>query len=206
MKLYTHPLSGHSHRAELFISLIGLEVERVEIDLTKAEHKTPAFLKLNIFGQVPVLEDEGHHIPDSNAIMLYLAQKYERRDWYPADPLGAAQVQRWLSIAAGPLAYGPCAARLITLFGAQLNPEEVIARAHLLLKTLDETLKGSAWLVGQRPTLADVAMYSYLASAPEGNIELAPYEEILAYLERIEALPGFVPFRKSLVGLNAAAS
>lgn len=206
MKLYTHPISGHAHRARLFISLLELEVELIELDLSKAEHKAPQFLKLNAFGQIPVLEDEGHHIPDSNAIMIYLAKKHERRDWYPEDPLGAAQVQRWLSIAAGPLAYGPAAARLVTIFGSPYNPEEVIKRAHLLLKTVDGVLQGKDWLVGARPTIADVSMYSYLARAPEGNVELSQYKEVLAYLERIEALPGFVPFIKSPVGLNAATT
>lgn len=206
MKLYTNPISGHAHRAQLFISLLGLEVELIELNLSEAEHKTPAFLKLNAFGQIPVLEDEGHHIPDSNAIMIYLAKKHERHDWYPEDPLSAAQVQRWLSVAAGPLAYGPAAARLITIFGAPYHPEEVIGRAHMLLKTVDGVLQGQDWLVGARPTLADVAMYSYLASAPEGNVALTPYQEVLAYLERIEALPGFVPFIKTSVGLNAATT
>ncbi|MFX5085475.1 glutathione S-transferase N-terminal domain-containing protein, partial [Acinetobacter baumannii] len=77
----------------------------------------------NPFGQVPVLEDDGVVIADSNAILVYLAKKAGRGDWLPEDPVGAAAVQRWLSVAAGELAYGPAAARLVTVFGAKFNAE-----------------------------------------------------------------------------------
>ena len=109
---------------------------------------------------------------DSNAILVYLALKFGRTDWLPEDPAGAAAVQRWLSVAAGQIAFGPAAARLITVFGASFNAEEVIARAHAILKHIDAELAGRAWLVGDRPTIADVALYSYIARAPEGNVDL----------------------------------
>ena len=123
----------------------------------------------------------------------------------PEDPAGAAAVQRWLSVAAGQIAFGPAAARLITVFGARFNAEEVIARAHAILKHIDAELAGRTWLVGDRPTIADVALYSYIARAPEGNVDLTAYGEINAWLARIEALPGFVAFRKTPAGLTAAA-
>jgi glutathione S-transferase len=205
MKLYYHPLSGHSHRAHLFLSLIGADFELVEIDLAKGAHKAPEFLKLNRLGQVPVLDDNGTIVADSNAILVYLALKFGRTDWLPADPAGAAAVQRWLSVAAGQIAFGPAAARLITVFGARFDAEEVIARAHAILKHIDAELAGRTWLVGDRPTIADVALYSYIARAPEGNVDLTAYGEINAWLARIEALPGFVAFRKTPAGLTAAA-
>ncbi|RVU21193.1 glutathione S-transferase family protein [Methylobacterium oryzihabitans] len=205
MKLYHHPLSGHAHRARLFLSLLGVPHEAVEVDLKAGAHKRPEFLALNPFGQVPVLDDDGTVVSDSNAILVYVARKLGRTDWLPSDPQGEAAVQRWLSVAAGELAYGPAAARLVTVFGAKFNPEEVIGRAHTLLGRLEAHLTGRDWLVGERPTIADVALYSYLARAPEGNVDLSGYPAVNAYLRRIETLPGFVPFVQTPAGLTAAA-
>jgi glutathione S-transferase len=203
MKLYYHPLSGHSHRARLFLSLLGQPVELIEVDLKSGAHKKPEFIKLNPFGQVPVLDDNGTVVPDSNAIMVYLATKLGRSDWLPEDPVGVAAVQRWLSVAAGDVAFGPAAARLITVFGAKFSPEEVTARAHMLLTRLEAHLSGRDWLAGERPTIADVAIYSYVSKAPEGNVDLSDYPNVTAFLRRIEALPGFVPFVETRVGLLA---
>jgi len=122
LKLHRFRLSGHSHRAQLFLSLLGLPVELVDVDLSAGAHKKPEFLALNSLGQVPVLEDAGRVIADSNAILVYLAERYDTdRRYYPADPEGKAQVQRWLSVAAGPLFAGPCVARLVRVFGAETS-------------------------------------------------------------------------------------
>ncbi|SEO09276.1 glutathione S-transferase [Methylobacterium sp. UNC300MFChir4.1] len=205
MKLYHHPLSGHAHRARLFLSLVEAPHALIEVDLKAGGHKTPAFLAMNPFGQVPVLDDDGVIVSDSNAILVYVAKRLGRSDWLPEDPRAAAAVQRWLSVAAGELAYGPAAARLITVFGATFNPEEVIARAHTLLGRLEAHLDGRDWLAAERPTVADVAVYSYLARAPEGNVDLSGYPRVEAFLRRIEGLPGFVPFAQTPAGLTAAA-
>ncbi|MGO4330102.1 glutathione S-transferase family protein [Cupriavidus sp. 2TAF22] len=203
MKVYHHPLSGHSHRVRLFVSLIGADAELVLVDLAKGEHKAPAFLKLNPFGQVPVLVDGDTVITDSNAILVYLATKLGKTDWLPASPAGAAAVQKWLSVAAGEIAYGPAAARLITVFGAGFNAEEVIARAHAILKGVDAALAASPWLAADHPTLADVALYGYIARAPEGFVDLAAYANVNAWLARVEALRGFVEFQTTPAGLAA---
>jgi glutathione S-transferase len=200
MKLYYHPLSGHAHRAHLFLSLIGIQHELVPVDLAAGAHKRPEFLKLNRFGQVPVLEDDGAIVSDSNAILVYLAKKYRRSDWLPETPEGAASVQRWLSVAAGQIAFGPAAARLVTVFGARFNAEEVIGRAHAVLKVIEDELANRPWIAAPQPTIADVALYSYIARAPEGNVDLSPYRNVEAWLGRLEALPGFVPFRNSPAG------
>lgn len=205
MKIHHVPLSGHAHRAVLFASLLGLKPELVEVDLAAGAHKQPEFLALNPFGQVPVLEDDGVVVADSNAILVYLAKKTGRSDWLPEDPAGAAAVQRWLSVAAGELAYGPCAARLITVFGADFNAEEVIDRAHVLLARLERHLSGRQWLAADHPTIADVALYSYLARAPEGNVDLSAYGQVRAFLARIEALPGFVAIPETPAGLTSNA-
>lgn len=203
MKLYFHPLSGHAHRARLFLSLIGAEVEVIEVDLAKGAHKSPEYLALDRFGQVPLLDDAGTIVPDSIAIMVYAAKKFGRTDWLPEDAAGAAKVQRWLSVAAGQIAFGPAAARLITVFKAKFNADEVIARAHAILKLIEAELEGRDWIAASRPTIADVALYSYIARAPEGNVDLAPYGNVRAWLGRIEALPGFVEFVKTPAGLAA---
>lgn len=203
MKLYHHPLSGHAHRPRLFLSLLGVPHEAIEVDLKEGAHKRPDFLALNPFGQVPVLDDDGIVVADSNAILVYLAKKLGRTDWLPEEAEAAAAVQRWLSVAAGELAYGPAAARLVTVFGADFRPEEVIGRAHILLRRLEAHLTGRDWLVGQHPTIADVALYSYLVRAPEGNVDLSGYPTVVAYLRRIEALPGFLPFAETPAGLTA---
>ena len=203
MKLYYHPISGHAHRAHLFLSLLGLEFELLEVDLLKAEQKSEAFLQLNPFGQVPVLEDDGTVIADSNAILVYLARRYGDAAWLPQDPVGAAAVQRWLSVAAGEIASGPATARIINLFNKPLDPADAIARAHRILALVDSSLAGKAWIAAGWPTIADIALYSYIARAPEGNVDLAPYASVTAWLARVEALPRFQPFIKSPVGLAA---
>jgi glutathione S-transferase len=205
IKLYNFPRSGHAHRVELMLSLLKLPTELIFVDLVKGEHKQPAFLALNAFGQVPVIDDQGVVLADSNAILVYLAQKYGNGRWLPADPVGAAKVQRWLSVAAGPIAFGPARARLITVFGAPFNAAEVIAYAHTVLKVIDHELANTPYLAGTEPTIADVAAYSYIAHAPEGNVSLDEYANIRAWLTRIEALPGFVGMPRTVAGLQKTA-
>jgi glutathione S-transferase len=152
-----------------------------------------------------VIQDGDVTLADSNAILVYLTLRYaaDATQWLPADPLGAAQVQRWLSVAAGPLAFGPSVARVIQLFKLPTDPADAIARAHALLKVMEQQLGQSPFLAGGTPTLADVANYSYVARAPEGNVSLEGYPNVCAWLERIEALLGFVPMLKSPIGLSA---
>lgn len=204
IKLYRHPLSGHAHRVELMLSLLQLPSELVFVDLANGAHKTPEFLALNAFGQVPVIDDNGTLVSDSNAILVYLARKYGGERWYSDDPLSAAHIQRWLSVAAGQVAYGPAAARLITVFAAAFNAEEVINRAHALLKLMESELASRPFLCGGEPTIADVTNYSYIAHAPEGNVSLQAYPNVRAWLQRIEALPGFVPMQRTAAGLQAS--
>lgn len=203
IKLYNFPRSGHAHRAELMLSLLQLPTELIFVDLAQGAHKTPQFLALNPFGQVPVIDDGGTIVADSNAILVYLAKRYGNQDWLPEEPAAAAKVQRWLSAAAGPLAFGACAARLVTVFGYSFNSDEVINRAHALFSVMEGELNDTPFLAGAKPSIADVANYSYTAHAPEGNVSLEPYPNIRAWLARIEALPGFVPMPRTAAGLQA---
>ena len=201
LQLYRNAVSGHCHRVELFLSLLGLPFDSIDVDLAAKAHKLPAFLAMNPLGQVPVLRDEDLTLADSNAILVYLEGRYAPGEWLPRDPVGAARVQRWLSLAAGPLAFGPSAARVVQLFKLPTDPSEAIARAEGLLQFMESELGRTPFLVGERATLADVAHYAYVARAPEGLVSLQPYPAIRAWLARIEALPGFVPMLKLPIGL-----
>lgn len=202
IRIHRHPLSGHAHKVHLFASLAGIAHDLIDVDLLKGEHKQQPFLSLNPAGQVPVIEDGTTVIADSNAILIYLARKYAP-DWLPREAAAEAAVQRFLSLAAGDLAFGPATARLITLFKAPLDAERAAAVSEQFLAKLETHLTERDWLVTDRPTIADVALYSYTAHAPEGNVDLSPYAHVRAWLNRIEALPGFVPMQASAVGLAA---
>lgn len=202
IKLYHFPLSGHSHRAQLMLSLLGLDPQIEFVDLAKGAHKTPEYLAINAFGQVPVIDDNGTIVADSTAILVYLAKKYDTSGkWLPADPAGAAEVQRWLAVAAGQINNGPARARLITVFGAGFDPKDTIDRAHAVLKVIETHLNGREFLAADHPTVADVAGYSYIAHAPEGNVSLQEYPNVRAWLARIEGLNGFVPMPRTKAGL-----
>ncbi|HJS05665.1 MAG TPA: glutathione S-transferase [Variovorax sp.] len=203
--VYNSSISGHCHRVRLFLSLLGQPFETVEVDLRAGEQRRPDFLRRNAFGQVPVIEDGEVTLADSNAILLYLNERYasDPARWMPRDALGAARVQRWLSVAAGPLAQGPSMARVIVLFGLAADPSDVIARSHNLLRVMEAELAQQPFLAGDSVTLADIANYSYVAHVPEGNVSLAPYPQVRQWLRRIEALPGFVPMVASPIGLAA---
>lgn len=193
IRLYRHPLSGHAHRAELMLALLGLPAELVDVDLASGAHKAPDFLALNPLGQVPVLQDGAITLADSNAILVYLARKYDTSGhWYPDNAETAAEIQRWLSLAAGPLAAGPALARVINVFGIQADGDRARSIAGTLFDFMNAHLRDRNYLVGEAASIADIALYTYTAHAPEGGLPLQPYPAIQAWLRRIEALPGFV--------------
>lgn len=203
LTLHRFALSGHCHRVELLLSLLGHQAKVVDVDMAGGAHKQPEFLAMNLFGQIPVLEDGSTVIADSNAILVYLASRYDsERTWYPTDPERAAQVQRFLSVAAGPVAFGPAAARLVNVFGASLDHDGAIARAEQLLATMEQHLDSRQYLV-DTPTIADVACYAYIAHAPEGGVSLEPYPNVRRWLERVQAWDRFVGMKSTPVGLVA---
>jgi glutathione S-transferase len=129
---------------------------------------------------------------------VYLAERYDAEHrYYPVDPTLRAQVQRWLSVAAGSLYSGPCAARLVTLFGAPFDHDAAKRKSHELFALLESELTARPFLVGKTPTLADIALYAYTAHAPEGGVPLDAYPAVRAWLGRIEALPGFVGMQRT---------
>lgn len=201
--IHSFPLSGHAHRVELFASLAGIKHEVNNINLAEGEHKQAPFLTLNPLGQVPTIEDGKTVISDSNAILVYLARKYAP-DYLPQDPELEAEVQKFLTLAAGELAFGPAAARLINVFNAPIDADFAKAIAEKVLTKLDNHLAGREFLVGNKPTIADIAIYSYTAHAPEGDVSLTPYPNVQRLLANIESLPGFKAMPTTKVGLLAA--
>lgn len=164
----------------MLASLLGLSYQLIPVDLLNGAHKQAEFLRKNLFGQVPALEDGDVSIFDSNAILVYLAR-----------------VQIWLSKAANELANGPAAARLISVFGAKLDEQAVKAKADALLSVMNQHLQDRVWFVGNNPTIADVALYSYTAHAPEGGIDLRKFPNVDRWLQSIKALPGFLEMPKT---------
>ncbi|MFT3955697.1 MAG: glutathione S-transferase [Piscinibacter sp.] len=204
IRLYRYALSGHAHRVQLMLSLLQLPFEMIDVDLGAGEHKTAPFLSRNPLGQVPVIEDGDFTLADSNAILVYLALSHDpQRRWLPAEARAQASVQRWLGIAAGQLAAGPAAARVAHLFQRPQNPQCAVL-ARLLFGVMEQHLATRDWLVGEAPTIADVAMYSYTAHAPEGGITLEAWPRLRAWLQRVEALPGFVGMQRSPLPAEAA--
>ncbi|MDF3066404.1 MAG: gst16 [Polyangiaceae bacterium] len=198
IRVYRHPISGHCHRVELYLSLLGAPHELVHVDVVAGAHKQPDFLAKNAFGQVPVIEDGEVTLADSIAILTYLGDRYDEAGRYwPRDALHRARVQRWFSVAAGQLASGPGAARLVKLLGANLDYEAAVRTSQRLFQVMERELTEQSFLTGPAPTLADLALYAYTARAPEGDVSLEPYPSIRAWLGRIEALPRFVPMLES---------
>ncbi len=183
MKLYDATYSGHAHRVRLMCGLLKLDLDLEPVDMKSGAHKSPEFLELNPFGQVPVLQDADVVIRDSVAIILYLAENYDDdRAFLPTDPIARAHVYEWLATSAGPLYLGPSRARVIKAFGRPGDYEQAVATSHQLLGVMNAHLESRSWLVGDGPTLADVACYSYLAVADEGGVDLVDYPSVRVWL------------------------
>jgi len=194
--LHGTELSGHAHRVELLLRMLGLPYRYVA---TPAEvRRSPEFARLNPLRQIPVLQDGDLTLGDSNAILVYLAKRYAPGSaWLPEDPVAAAQVQRWLSIAAGEVRYGPALARMVTQWNFPGNLAQSKQIAAALLSFMNEHLRTRNFLAAEHPTIADLACYSYVRHAPEGGVAIGEYAAVLAWLGRVEALPHFKPIPPS---------
>jgi len=199
IRLHRFALSGHCQRVEWLLRLLELPVETVDVDLRGGAQRSASFLALNPFGQVPVIEDGATVLGDSNAILIYLAAEYGRGRWLPTSGRELAELQRWLSVAAGPLASGAAAARALHLFARAGDPTPARQRAHALLGTMDTHLASRPFLLGTELGLADIANYAYTAHAPEGGVRLDEYPNVRAWIARIQSTPRFVPLPSSPV-------
>ncbi|MCY1547787.1 Disulfide-bond oxidoreductase YfcG [compost metagenome] len=191
MQLHDFPLSGNCYKVRLFLGLIGQRAELVHVDLPAGAQKRPEFLALNPRGQVPVLVDQDQPVADSQAILVYLARRHAAA-WLPDDALQQAHIASWLSYAANEVHQGPATARVIRLFRRPGDLDGAQAKGRQVLELVNTHLAERDWLVGGQPSIADVAIYPYLAMAEEGGLSLAPYPHLQSWFARIRALPGYL--------------
>jgi len=192
MKLYDNAVSGNCHKVRLFLSIFGIDCETVPMNLVEKEQKTPTHLARHPLGKIPALEDGDLTIWDSQAILVYLGGTYGSPDWWPADAAGQAQVTQWLAFAVNEMFAGPAIARALLKFKRDGDLAGAQALAHDALAVLESRLRDNDWLALGRPTIADLACYPYAGLVWEGEVSLEPYAAIQAWLQRVEALPGYV--------------
>ena len=196
--LHGHPLSGNTHKVRLLLGFLDLHYREIAIDIPSSEQKRPEFLAVNPVGQVPVLTDEdGTRIHDSQAILVYLGARYGSGAWWPTAASEQGKVAQWLSFAANEVQNGLNLARLHFLLGAPIDLAAAQALGRRALRMLEEHLSTREWLELDHPTVADCAVFPYVALAPEGNIMLDEYAAVSRWLQRVRALPGF----KTMPGL-----
>lgn len=193
MKLYNVDPSGNCYKVRLFVSLANIELQTVAVDLAGGEHLRPPLIDLNPLGLLPILVDGSQVLRDSQALLVYLAGAYGGLAWWPGNPHGQAEIVQWLSFAANEIQHSVCTARLVQKFGYELDKAQAQAKAPRVLAILETHLASHDWLAIGRPTIADCAVYPYVALAPEGDVDLAPYPHIARWMQRIEALPGYLP-------------
>jgi glutathione S-transferase len=193
MKLYVMPPSGNSYKVRILLSLLNVPYETVVVDYARNEHKRPEFLKLNPRGEVPVLEDAGTVIWDSAACLVYLARKYGGDEWLPLAPSPMAEVMQWIALASTEIQCGLQYARRGILQNRWNlgNLEESQAFGRVALASMENRLGNNDWLAGRHPTVADIACFPYVETAPEARIPLGPYPGVTAWLARCKALPGW---------------
>lgn len=193
MKLYDLELSGNCYKARLLASLAGISLEISPVDFLAGEHKRAPLIGLNPWGEIPILVDGDVVLRDSHAILVYLASRYAGEEWLPKDPIRLAEVVQWLSTAANEVQNGPGAARLVDKFGYDIDKEDTLKRSARILPLLDSHLSRNEWLAAGRPTIAECAVFPYVALAPEGGVSLDPYPNIRNWIARIKGLPHFLP-------------
>lgn len=192
MKLHYFERSGNAYKVRLLLSMLNVPYKKALLDHTKGALKSAAFLKLNPRGQVPVLEDDGHVFWESTGAMVYLARKHGGEQWLPTGAADMAQVMQWMAFAQNEVLFGLQWARavMLKLRGGDVEEYRGYGRAGLAL--LEQHLAAHTWLALERPTIADIANYPYVSLAPEGGIALEPYPSVVAWVRRVESLPGWI--------------
>lgn len=192
MKLYDLTLSGNCYKVRLFAALARIELDIVPVDLAGGEHLRAPFIELNPLAQVPVLVDGKTLLRDSQAILVHLAGTYGGLAWWPGEAAAQAQIVQWLSFAANEVQHSLCTARLVDKFGYALDKAASLEKSVRTLAVLDAHLQQHDWLAIGRPSIADCAVYPYVALAPEGGVDLQPYPHVNRWLQRVEGLPGYL--------------
>jgi glutathione S-transferase len=192
MKLYDLELSGNCYKVRLFAALANIDLDIEAVDFLAGDHKREPVASLNPFAELPVLTDENLVLRDSQAILVYLAAKYGGETWWPASPEVQGDIMQWLSIAANEIYNGPNTTRLIDKFGYNLDKSTAMDISTRILSLLDQHLANHDWLSINTPTIADCAVFPYVALSHEGGINIRDYEHIYHWMERIKALPNFI--------------
>ncbi|WP_245276170.1 glutathione S-transferase family protein [Methylocapsa aurea] len=192
-RLYDFDLSGNAYKVRLLLNILGVDYAKQPVDLLKKEHKSAKYLKLNALGEIPIFEDDGLRLRDSMAILIYIAGKYDSaRTWWPADPASQGLIAQWLATA-GHEVTSAAAARLVKILNYDLDLPKLQDRANATFKIIDAHLSGRDWLELGRPTIADIAVFPYVALAGQGGISLETYPNLRAWIERVKQLPRFIP-------------
>ncbi len=194
MKLYNFELSGNCYKVRLLCSFLGLEYETVPVDLEAGEQKEDWFQTINPRGQVPVLEDDGEIIVDSFAIMTYLARRYDPDErWFPRERIPMIRVMEWAMVGHDQVRDGLVRSRAALKYGHPWDLEVHQPIGEQALSLLDGRLDDRDWLaLEDRPTVADLNSFPYVALAHEGGFSLQEYPALEAWVERIADLPGFI--------------
>ena len=189
MRLHDYAASGNCYKVRLLLALLGTEYERVPVDIFGGDTLTDEYGRLNPVRETPVLElDDGAVIAQSSAILWYLA---EGTPFLPGDRLGRAHVAQWLAFEQERVMGGIGGPRFRTLTGRPQIPGRLETGTEAL-RLLDATLAERDWLVGERPTIADISIYAYAHVAPDAGLDLGPLPAFRAWTERIAALPGYL--------------
>jgi glutathione S-transferase len=194
VRLYDYAASGNCYKVRLLLALLGLRYERVAVDIFGGDTLTDEYARVNPLRETPVLEtDGGELIAQSNAILWYLA---EGTDYLPGDRPSRAQVLQWQFFEQERVMPGLGGTRFRRVTGrAELDPAGDARRFQTgieALGTLDAHLGPREWLVGERPSIADLSVFAYTHVAEDAGFELERYPAVGRWLDRVRALPGFV--------------
>jgi len=193
LKLYDLEPSGNCYKVRLMCALLRVPLEVVPVDFLAGAHKQSPLIDLNPFGEIPIFVDGDVVLRDSQAILVYLARNWGGESWLPTEPAPMADVMQWLTVAENEIARGPGDARLHDKFGVKLDVRAAREKAARILGLMEAQLARQQWLALDRPTIADIACMPYVALSHEGGISLEPYPAVKAWVERVKALPGFIP-------------
>jgi glutathione S-transferase len=194
-KLYDFLPSGNGYKVRLLLRRLGIPFERIEIDILKGESRTPEFLEKNPNGRIPVLELEPDvYLSESNAILVYLSQGTE---FLPTDRLDHARVMQWMCFEQ--YSHEPYIATsrfwlqhdLADQYRKELLQKQ--APGYAALGVMEQRLTNHPFLVADRYTIADIALYAYTHVADEGGFSLETFPGIRAWIDRIQAQPQYIP-------------
>lgn len=192
--LYDRETSGNCYKIRLLLSFLDMPYESVPVGLKDGKNEIDsAYLNLNPRGQIPTLDDNGFVLWGSTAILAYLASRYDAsRSWLPIEPAKSGEVMQWLELAQNEIFTGLFLARAVLRFGYAGDAASAQVSGYRALDVLERRLSGKNWLVGDRPTIADIACFPYVALSHEGEFKLLKYTGIQGWLERFKMLDGFV--------------